>query len=183
VQKNFAAVDATLEHLHEVKVPAKVTSTIEMRRAVPVQAPDFVQDVTAVIVAGLGDQLPVSKMPLDGTFPTGTAQWEKRNIALEIPVWDTEVCIQCGKCVMVCPHSVIRAKVYDPKYLADAPETFKSTAARWKEFKELKYTLQVAPEDCTGCTLCVEVCPAKNKSNTSLKAINMVNCRKSIRLA
>jgi len=174
VAKNFAAVDATLEHLHEVKVPAGVSSTIEMRRAVPVQAPEFVQDVTAMIVAGLGDQLPVSKMPIDGTFPTGTAQWEKRNIALEIPVWDTEVCIQCGKCVMVCPHSVIRAKVYDPKYLADAPETFKSTAARWKEFKELKYTLQVAPEDCTGCTLCVEVCPAKNKSNTSLKAINMV---------
>ena len=173
VQKNFAAVDATLEHLHEVKVPASVTSTIEMRRAVPVQAPDFVQDVTAVIVAGLGDQLPVSKMPLDGTFPTGTAQWEKRNIALEIPVWDTEVCIQCGKCVMVCPHSVIRAKVYDEKQLANAPETFKSAAARWKEFKDLKYTLQVAPEDCTGCTLCVEVCPAKNKSKTSLKAINM----------
>jgi pyruvate-ferredoxin/flavodoxin oxidoreductase len=173
VQKNFAAVDATLENLHEVKVPAKATSTIEMRRAVPVQAPEFVQDVTAVIVAGLGDQLPVSKMPMDGTFPTGTAQWEKRNIALEIPVWDTEVCIQCGKCVMVCPHSVIRAKVYDEKYMANAPETFKSTAARWKEFKELKYTLQVAPEDCTGCTLCVEVCPAKNKSNTSLKAINM----------
>jgi pyruvate-ferredoxin/flavodoxin oxidoreductase len=173
VQKNFAAVDATLEHLHEVKVPASVTSTIEMRRAVPAQAPEFVQDVTAVIVAGLGDQLPVSKMPMDGTFPTGTAQWEKRNIALEIPVWDTEVCIQCGKCVMVCPHSVIRSKVYDEKYLANAPETFKSAAARWKEFKELKYTLQVAPEDCTGCTLCVEVCPAKNKSNTSLKAINM----------
>jgi pyruvate-ferredoxin/flavodoxin oxidoreductase len=173
VAKNFAAVDATLEHLHEVKVPAGVTSTIEMRRAVPVQAPEFVQDVTGVIVAGLGDQLPVSKMPVDGTFPTGTAQWEKRNIALEIPVWDTEVCIQCGKCVMVCPHSVIRAKVYDAKYLADAPETFKSSPARWKEFKELKYTLQVAPEDCTGCTLCVEVCPAKNKSNTSLKAINM----------
>ena len=173
VQKNFAAVDATLENLHEVKVPAKVTSTIEMRRPVPVQAPEFVQDVTSLIVAGLGDQLPVSKMPMDGTFPTGTAQWEKRNIALEIPVWDTEVCIQCGKCVMVCPHSVIRAKVYDAKFLADAPETFKSTSARWKEFKELKYTLQVAPEDCTGCTLCVEVCPAKNKSNTSLKAINM----------
>jgi pyruvate-ferredoxin/flavodoxin oxidoreductase len=173
VQKNFAAVDATLEHLHEVKVPAKVTSTIEMRRPVPEQAPEFVQDVTAMIVAGLGDQLPVSKMPMDGTFPTGTAQWEKRNIALEIPVWDTEVCIQCGKCVMVCPHSVIRSKVYDEKYLVNAPETFKSTAARWKEFKELKYTLQVAPEDCTGCTLCVEVCPAKNKSNTSLKAINM----------
>ena len=173
VQKNFAAVDATLAHLYEVKVPEKVTSTIEMRRAVPVQAPEFVQDVTAAIVAGLGDELPVSKMPVDGTFPTGTAQWEKRNIALEIPVWDTEVCIQCGKCVMVCPHSVIRAKVYDEKYLAQAPETFKSAPARWKEFKELKYTLQVAPEDCTGCTLCVEICPAKNKRETRLKAINM----------
>ncbi len=173
VQKNFAAVDATLANLYEVKVPTSVTSTIEMRRAVPVQAPEFVQDVTGVIVAGLGDQLPVSKMPIDGTFPTGTAQWEKRNIALEIPVWDTEVCIQCGKCVMVCPHSVIRAKVYDEKYLANAPATFKSAPARWKEFKELKYTLQVAPEDCTGCTLCVEICPAKNKSEVRLKAINM----------
>jgi pyruvate-ferredoxin/flavodoxin oxidoreductase len=173
VQKNFAAVDATLANLYEVKVPASVTSTIEMRRPVPAQAPEFVQDVTAMIVAGLGDQLPVSKMPMDGTFPTGTAQWERRNIAMEIPVWDTEVCIQCGKCVMVCPHSVIRSKVYDEKYLANAPDTFKSTAARWKEFKEMKYTLQVAPEDCTGCTLCVEVCPAKNKSNTRLKAINM----------
>ncbi len=139
------------------------------------QAPEFVQNVTATIIAGLGDQLPVSKMPMDGTFPTGTAQWEKRNISLEIPVWDENVCIQCGKCVLVCPHAVIRAKVYDEKYLADAPETFKSTPARWKEFKELKYTLQVAPEDCTGCTLCVEVCPAKNKSETRLKAINMAD--------
>jgi pyruvate-ferredoxin/flavodoxin oxidoreductase len=175
VRQNFAAVDATLDNLHEVKVPSSVTSTIEMRRPVPVQAPEFVQEVTAAIIAGLGDQLPVSKMPMDGTFPTGTAQWEKRNISLEIPVWDPNTCIQCGKCVLVCPHAVIRAKVYDEKYLADAPETFKSTAARWKEFKDLKYTLQVAPEDCTGCTLCVEVCPAKNKSETRLKAINMAD--------
>ncbi len=173
VKQNFAAVDATLENLFEVKVPDKVTSTLEMRRAVPVQAPDFVQNVTAQIIAGLGDQLPVSKMPIDGTFPTGTAQWEKRNIALEIPVWDENTCIQCGKCVLVCPHSVIRAKVYEEKYLADAPATFKSSPARWKEFKDLKYTLQVAPEDCTGCSLCVEICPAKNKSETRLKAINL----------
>ena len=175
VKQNFAAVDATLENLHAVKVPASATSTIEMRPAVPAAAPAFVQDVTATIIAGLGDQLPVSKMPIDGTYPTGTAQWEKRNISLDIPVWDAATCIQCGKCVLVCPHAVIRAKVYDEKYLADAPATFKSTAARWKEFKDLKYTLQVAPEDCTGCTLCVEVCPAKNKSETRLKAINMAD--------
>ncbi|MBI5564028.1 MAG: pyruvate:ferredoxin (flavodoxin) oxidoreductase, partial [Chloroflexi bacterium] len=175
VKQNFAAVDATLENLFEVKVPAGVTSTIEMRPAVPAAAPAFVQDVTATIIAGLGDQLPVSKMPMDGTYPTGTAQWEKRNISLEIPVWDAATCIQCGKCVLVCPHAVIRAKVYDEKYLADAPATFKSTTARWKEFKDLRYTLQVAPEDCTGCTLCVEVCPAKNKSETRLKAINMAD--------
>ncbi|MCX8025992.1 MAG: 4Fe-4S binding protein, partial [Thermanaerothrix sp.] len=120
-----------------------------------------------------GDRLPVSKLPVDGTFPTGTAKWEKRNIALEIPVWDPEVCIQCGKCVMVCPHAVIRQKVYDPKYLENAPATFKYTDARFKEFPGMKYTLQVAPEDCTGCALCVEACPAKNKSQVGLKAINM----------
>lgn len=117
--------------------------------------------------------MPVSKLPVDGTFPTGTAKWEKRNIALEIPVWDPEVCIQCGKCVMVCPHAVIRQKVYDPKYLENAPATFKSTDARFKEFPGMKYTLQVSPEDCTGCALCVEACPAKNKSQAGLKAINM----------
>jgi len=173
VEQNFAAVDAALAHLHEVKVPSKATSTIEMPPAVSPKAPDFVQKVTGRMIAGLGDELPVSALPVDGTYPTGTAQWEKRNIALEIPVWDEKTCIQCGKCVIVCPHAVIRAKVFDEKYLADAPETFKSAPARWKEYKELKYTLQVAPEDCTGCTLCVEVCPAKNKSETRLKAINM----------
>ncbi|HEY4722838.1 MAG TPA: 4Fe-4S dicluster domain-containing protein, partial [Anaerolineae bacterium] len=173
VKQNFAAVDGTLVHLHEVKVPAQATSTVTMRPAVSAKAPEFVQKVTGTMIAGLGDTLPVSAMPVDGTYPTGTAQWEKRNIALEIPVWDQEVCIQCGKCVLVCPHAVIRAKVYDEKYLANAPETFKSSPARWKEFKELKYTLQVAPEDCTGCSLCVEICPAKNKSETRLKAINM----------
>jgi len=175
VQKNFAAVDATLAHLHEVKVPDKVTSTFDIRPPVPAEAPEFVHQVTAQIIAGRGNDLPVSKMPVDGTFPTGTSQWERRNIALEIPAWDEKVCIQCGKCVLVCPHAVIRAKVYDGELLKDAPPTFKSTAARWKEFSALKYTLQVAPEDCTGCTLCVQVCPAKNKSETRLKAINMVS--------
>ncbi|OGO33394.1 MAG: pyruvate:ferredoxin (flavodoxin) oxidoreductase, partial [Chloroflexi bacterium RBG_16_56_8] len=156
VQKNFAAVDGTLERLYEVKVPDKVTSTFDMRPPVPAEAPEFVQKVTAAMIAGNGDDLPVSALPVDGTYPVGTTQWEKRNITLEVPVWDTEVCIQCGKCVLVCPHAVIRAKVYDPKYLADAPATFKSTAARWKEFSDYKYSLQVSPEDCTGCTLCVE---------------------------
>ncbi|HLF27362.1 MAG TPA: pyruvate:ferredoxin (flavodoxin) oxidoreductase, partial [Anaerolineae bacterium] len=173
VEQNFAAVDAALAHLHQVQVPATATSTIEMPPAVSPEAPEFVQNVTAKIIAGLGDTLPVSALPVDGTYPSATSQWEKRNISLEIPVWDEEICIQCGKCVMVCPHAVIRAKVYDAQYLADAPETFKRAPARWKEFKELKYTLQVAPEDCTGCTLCVEVCPVKNKSETRLKAVNM----------
>jgi len=173
VQKNYAAVDAALDHLHEVKVPDKVTALFDLRPAVPAAAPDFVQKVTARIVAGEGDSLPVSAMPIDGTFPTATAQWEKRNIALEIPVWDEQLCIQCGKCVLVCPHSVIRAKVYDDPALAGAPSTFKSVPARWKDMKERKYTLQVAPEDCTGCTLCVQVCPAKSKSEVKHRAINM----------
>ena len=174
VQKNFAAVDATLERLYQVKVPGKVTSAFDLRPAVPAEAPEFVQKVTAAMIAGAGDDLPVSALPIDGTYPVGTTQWEKRNIALEIPVWDENICIQCGKCVLVCPHAVIRAKVYDEKYLAHAPKTFKSTKARWKEFDQMKYTLQVSPEDCTGCTLCVDVCPVKNKSETRLKAINMM---------
>ncbi|HKZ84959.1 MAG TPA: pyruvate:ferredoxin (flavodoxin) oxidoreductase [Anaerolineae bacterium] len=173
VQQNFAAVDATLENLFAVNVPDRVTSTIEMRPPVPAAAPHFVQKVTAKMIAGVGDALPVSAMPVDGTYPTATSRWERRNIALEIPVWDEKTCIQCGKCVLVCPHAVIRAKVYDEQHLAGAPETFKSAPARWKEFKTMKYTLQVAPEDCTGCSLCVEVCPAKNKSEVRLKAINM----------
>ena len=173
VKKNFAAVDAALDHLHEVKVPGRVSSSFDLRPAVPAEAPEFVQKTLAKIITNEGDSLPVSAFPVDGTFPTGTTQWEKRNIALEIPVWDTEVCIQCGKCVLVCPHAVIRAKVYPPELLKDAPRTFKSAPARWREFKEMRYTLQVAPEDCTGCELCVEVCPVKNKQETRLKAINM----------
>jgi pyruvate-ferredoxin/flavodoxin oxidoreductase len=175
VQKNYAAVDASLDHLYEVKVPAEVTSGFDLRPPVPAQAPEFVRDVLAKIIEGEGDALPVSAMPNDGTFPSATAQWEKRNIALEIPGWDEILCIQCGKCVLVCPHAVIRAKIYDPARLEKAPPTFKSAAARWKEFKDMKYTLQVAPEDCTGCALCVEICPAKSKSEAKHKAINMMS--------
>jgi pyruvate-ferredoxin/flavodoxin oxidoreductase len=174
VQKNFAAVDEALNHLHEVKVPGKITALFDIRPAVPAAAPEFVQKVTARIVEGNGDALPVSAMPIDGTFPSATAQWEKRNIALEIPEWDEVLCIQCGKCVLVCPHSVIRAKVYDAQYLEGAPPTFKAVPARWKDMKDRKYTLQVAPEDCTGCTLCVQVCPAKSKTEVKHRAINMV---------
>jgi len=173
VKKNFAAVDATLDHLDQVKVPATATSIFDVRRPVPEEAPEFVQKVTAKIIAGEGDSLPVSAFPVDGTFPSATAQWERRNIALEIPVWDEALCIQCGKCALVCPHAVIRAKVYEPALLAGAPPTFKSAAARWKEFKESKYTLQVAPEDCTGCALCVQVCPVKSKTEVKHKALNM----------
>lgn len=173
VQKNYVAVDAAQEFLYEVKVPDKVTSTLDMPPVVPAAAPDFVQNITAKMMAGDGDSLPVSMMPIDGTYPTGTTQWEKRNIALDVPVWDSDICIQCGKCVLVCPHAVIRSKVYDESALAGAPESFKHTEARWKELKGQKYSLQVAVEDCTGCRLCVEICPVKNKSQVGRKAINM----------
>jgi pyruvate-ferredoxin/flavodoxin oxidoreductase len=173
VQKNFAAVDATLAHLQEIPVPEKVSSKFEVLPAVSSQAPAFVRDVLGTIISGMGDTLPVSAFSPDGTFPTGTAKWEKRNIAQQIPVWDEELCIQCGKCILVCPHAVIRAKVYDSSALANAPATFKSTKPRWREFESLRYTLQVAPEDCTGCTLCVDVCPVKSKSEAKHKAINM----------
>ncbi|MCL5097436.1 MAG: pyruvate:ferredoxin (flavodoxin) oxidoreductase [Candidatus Omnitrophica bacterium] len=173
VQKNLAAVDQTLANLHEVKVPAKVTSTLQLPPPVSSDAPAFVANVLGTIVRNCGDDLPVSAFPCDGTFPTATAQYEKRNLALEIPVWDEKICIQCGKCSVICPHGTIRAKVYDPKHLEGAPATFKSTDARVPEWKGMKYTLQVAPEDCTGCMLCVEVCPARNKTEAKLKAINM----------
>jgi pyruvate-ferredoxin/flavodoxin oxidoreductase len=182
VQKNFAAVDEALSHLHQVQVPGKITALFDIRPPVPAAAPEFVQKVTARIIAGEGDDLPVSAMPVDGTYPLSTAQWEKRNIALEIPEWDEELCIQCGKCVLICPHAVIRAKVYDPSCLtassnggSAAPDSFKSVPARWKDMKDRKYTLQVAPEDCTGCTLCVQICPVKSKSEVKHKAINMVS--------
>src|SRR6202158_6065395 len=174
VQQNLRAVDETLAHLFEVSVPEKVTSKTEIPPAFSPQAPQFARDVLGVIYAGHGDEIPVSAFPADGTFPTGTAKWEKRNIALEIPAWDTKICIQCGKCAMVCPHAVIRIKVYDSKQLEGAPTTFKSTEVRDKEWQGLKYSIQVAPEDCTGCGICVDICPVKNKSETRLKAINMV---------
>jgi pyruvate-ferredoxin/flavodoxin oxidoreductase len=174
VKKNFEAVDATIANLHEVKVPAKVSSKMTRRPPVPNEAPAFVKDVLAPMISFDGDNLPVSAMPVDGTYPLATTQWEKRNIALSIPVWDADLCIQCGKCVMVCPHAVIRHKVYDEKLLAGAPETFKHTKSKFKEFSDgMAYTLQVAPEDCTGCTLCVEVCPVKDKTAVGRRAINM----------
>jgi pyruvate-ferredoxin/flavodoxin oxidoreductase len=173
VKMNFAAVDQTLENLFEVNVPAVAESTIEIPPAVPDNAPDFVKEVTAKIIAGFGNDIPVSAMPVDGTFPTATAQWEKRNIALEIPVWDESICIQCGKCALVCPHATIRIKVFDKDLLGKAPKTFKATPYRGKEYDGMQYSIQVAPEDCTGCGLCVEVCPVKNKAETRLKALNM----------
>ncbi|MFZ1139273.1 MAG: pyruvate:ferredoxin (flavodoxin) oxidoreductase [Candidatus Sulfotelmatobacter sp.] len=173
VQKNMQAVDATLAHLFEVKIPDRVSSKSEIPAAFP-GAPKFEHDVLGTIYAGRGDELPVSAFSCDGTFPTGTAKWEKRNLALEIPAWDSKICIQCGKCAMVCPHAVIRIKVYDSKQLEGAPATFKACDARDKEWSGMKYTIQVAPEDCTGCGVCVDVCPVKNKSEVRLKAINML---------
>ncbi len=174
VQMNFNAVDQTLANLFEVEVPNKVTSKIQFLPAVSDKAPEFVKEVTAKIIAGEGDLIPVSKMPADGTFPTATSLWEKRNIGLEVPVFDPDVCIQCNKCVIVCPHATIRAKVFDEKLLENAPATFKHAKFKGKEYGEnLAYTIQVAVEDCTGCGICVDICPAKNKKETRLKAINM----------
>ena len=174
VQKNWAAVDMALENLHEVAVPGEVTSAFDLSAPVPANAPAFLHEFTAEIIRDRGNDMPVSKMPVDGTFPTATTQWEKRNIALEIPAWDPETCIQCGKCSLVCPHGVIRGKIVDEAALAGAPEGFQSAKAKWKEFEGKRFVLQIAPEDCTGCTLCVQTCPAKNKSEVRLKAINMV---------
>ena len=174
VAMNVQAVDNTLAHLYQVDIPSAPTSNIKMPPAVSEHAPEFVRDVLGKMIEQKGDQLPVSVLPCDGTYPSGTAKWEKRNLALEIPVWDQDVCIQCGKCAMVCPHSVIRIKVYDPKHLEGAPATFRSCEAKDREWHGQKYTIQVAPEDCTGCGVCVDICPAKNKSQTRLKAINMM---------
>ena len=173
VQMNVDAVDQALAQLHEVNVPDKVTSTKEFTSAISEDAPDFVKDVTTILMQERGDELPVSKLPDDGTYPTGTTKWEKRNIAPYVPSWDPEVCIQCGICTMVCPHAVIRAKKYDKSLLKDAPETFKSIHPRTSKDPNELYTLQVFVEDCTGCAVCVQNCPVKNKEHEGKKAINM----------
>ena len=173
VRRNCEVVDQALAHLHEIPVPAAVTSRHRRPPLVSERAPDFVQKVTAVMLAGKGDLLPVSAFPVDGTWPVATAKWEKRNLALEIPVWDSKICIQCNQCALVCPHAAIRAKVYDEGALAGAPQTFKSTLYRGNEHKGKHFTIQVAPEDCTGCNLCVNVCPAKDRTNPKHKAIDM----------
>ena len=173
VKKNYAAVDEALAHLHEVSYPDTVSSTLTRRLPVPAESPEFVRDVLGKLIAGEGDDVPVSAFPVDGTYPSGTTQWEKRNLALDIPVWEDDLCIQCGKCALVCPHAVIRQRVYEPVLLENAPETFKSIDAKFKEFPGHKYTIQVSPEDCTACQLCVEVCPAKDRTNPERKALNM----------
>ena len=173
VRRNCEVVDQALAHLHEIPLPGKASAARRRPPVVSENAPDFVQKVTAVILAGKGDMLPVSAFPVDGTWPLGTAKWEKRSLAFEIPVWDTDVCIQCNQCALVCPHAAIRAKIYDEATLAGKPATFKSTSYRGTEHKEKLFTIQVAPEDCTGCNLCVNVCPAKDRSNPKHKAINM----------
>jgi pyruvate-ferredoxin/flavodoxin oxidoreductase len=173
VQMNLNAVDQTLAHLFQVTIPDQVTPRPPIERSVLAESPAFVRDVLAKMIAGRGDELPVSALPVDGTFPTSTSRWEKRNLAQEVPVWDSDICIQCGKCVLVCPHAVIRSKVYEPSFLQSAPPSFKSRDARFPEWKHLRYTLQVSVEDCTGCGICVDVCPVRNKTETRLKAINM----------
>ena len=175
VQKNFAAVDASLAHMHEVVIPAEPTSTLHTALPVPADAPEFIQKVTGEIIAGRGEQLPVSAFAdvVDGTWPTGTTQYEKRCIATEIPVWDPETCIQCGKCSIVCPHGVIRMKVASDEELANAPASLKRADYKGKEFAGKKFILQISAEDCTGCGICTSACPAKNKANPEKKAINM----------
>jgi pyruvate-ferredoxin/flavodoxin oxidoreductase len=173
VRRNWAAVDATLDNLHEVSVPAAATGTKHLSLAVSDEAPGFIKNVTAVMMVGKGDMLPVSALPVDGTWPTATTRWEKRNIAYDVPVWDPALCIQCCRCSIICPHATIRVKIYEPELLDNAPNNFRSATLRSKDFGENCFTVQVAPEDCTGCGVCVNVCPAKDKSNPKRKAINM----------
>jgi pyruvate-ferredoxin/flavodoxin oxidoreductase len=177
IKMNYASVDTALKNIVEVAVPARATGK-PMRGPVVTDAPPFVKEVLAPMVAMKGNHLPVSAMPVDGSWPTGTTQYEKRNIAVHVPVWEPDVCIQCGLCSFVCPHATIRIKAYDPASLANAPPLFKSADATGKEFQGLKFTVQVAPEDCTGCGSCVYMCPAHKKDAqgnkmADLKAINM----------
>ncbi|HWM20148.1 MAG TPA: pyruvate:ferredoxin (flavodoxin) oxidoreductase, partial [Ilumatobacteraceae bacterium] len=173
VERNFAAIDASLAALERVEIPSAVTSTTTRLNPIPADAPEFVRRVTAVLLAGEGDLLPVSALPIDGVFPTGTAKYEKRSIASEIPIFDPDVCIDCGRCAAVCPHAAIRMKVYDPDALAGAPAGFRSKSFRSKDVQGQWMSIQVAPDDCTGCGVCVDVCPAKSKSEVRHKAINM----------
>ncbi|HED03445.1 MAG TPA: pyruvate:ferredoxin (flavodoxin) oxidoreductase, partial [Candidatus Fraserbacteria bacterium] len=173
VRKNFAAVDQALSNLHQVPLPERASSRLELPPAVPPQAPEFVRKVIAAMLAGRGDELPVSALPIDGTYPSGTARWEKRNISLSVPIWEPELCIQCGNCSFVCPHSCIRAKFYPEAALDRAPEGFPSEALRGRGYPEQRYTLQVYVEDCTGCDLCVEACPVRSEEIPGKRAINM----------
>lgn len=173
VKMNLDAVDNTLENLFEIEIPQEVTSNWDTLPPMSKDAPEWVAKVEGAILGGNGDDLPVSVFPVDGTWPTGTSKYEKRNIALQIPVWDEKLCIQCNKCAMVCPHATIRIKSYDPKYLENAPATFKYTPTKEKDYAGEMYTIQIAPEDCTGCGVCVEVCPAVDKKNPSHKALDM----------
>ena len=175
VQMNYTAVDATLENLYEIEVPLRIDSPLELQPTLKGNMSRFVEEIIGKITAFKGDDLRVSQIPDDGTWPTGTTQYEKRNIAQEVPVWDADTCIQCNKCISACPHSVIRSSVFDTSFLSNAPEGFVAKGAKGKTFGENEvFNISVAVEDCTGCALCVEVCPAKNKSQTSLKAINML---------
>jgi pyruvate-ferredoxin/flavodoxin oxidoreductase len=173
VRKNYAAVDGTLARLYEVSIPATATSTTERPPIVPLDAPKFVREVTARMMEGLGDEIPVSLMPVDGTFPSGTSAYEKRNIADAVPVWEPDLCIQCGQCGFVCPHSVIRARYYNERRLAGAPEGFKSAIVNARGYPEIRFSLQFYVEDCTGCGLCVEACPAVSPVDEAIKAINL----------
>jgi pyruvate-ferredoxin/flavodoxin oxidoreductase len=173
VKRNWAAVDAAVDNMHEVAIPAQATTDRQRPPIVSEEAPDFVQRVTSVMMANKGDLLPVSAFPVDGTWPVSTTKWEKRSVALDIPVWDHSVCIQCNKCAMVCPHACIRAKVYEESDLNGTPDSFQTMDYKAKEFRGKKFTIQVSPDDCTGCRLCFEVCPAKNKQEPRRKALNM----------
>jgi pyruvate-ferredoxin/flavodoxin oxidoreductase len=175
LDKNYAAVDAALDHLYEVDVPTDRLSNRPLDELVPEEAPRFVREVTAAMMRGHGDDLPVSMLPADGTYPSGTTRWEKSNVSDRVPVWDKDLCIQCGNCSFVCPHSVIRAKFFHDSALRDAPADFPSAPISARGFPETRYTLQVYLEDCTGCRLCVDACPVRSPDDPEVRAINMAD--------